>query len=115
MKKVEYDQPTTQNLRILGMNYSLGFIPSEVDFDLHGSADGAICVGKQLLKINSSATRETQRQALFHELVHASDTELSYDSAGAMSEDQVARVSRGLFEILRDNPAIVAWMLAEDA
>ena len=115
MKKVEYDQPITQNIRIFGVDYALGFIPAEVDYDLHGSNDGAISVGKQLIKINSSATRETQRQALFHELVHASDTELSYDSAGAMSEEQVARVGRGLFAILRDNPAITAWMLAEDA
>jgi hypothetical protein len=47
------------------------------------------------------------RETLLHELLHV----LEKATCTALEEEEVGRLSRGLFAVLRDNPELVRWLM----
>lgn len=50
-----------------------------------------------------------QADTLLHEVMHAVDHEMHC----SMSEPQIRRMSTGLLAVLRQNPALVAFLVAD--
>ena len=92
------------SLRIIGKTY-------RVD-EKEGEGDYGECFSDQCrIEVRASQCRQQQADTLLHEAFHAVDHELHC----GLSEPQVRRMSTGVLALLRDNPALVQFLIATDA
>jgi len=108
-----YPVPTPNEMpefvRVLGIDVPLLLRPCEADAYLdsrHGYCDP----NRDRIVLRQEDTTEQRRETVWHELFHACEKA----SATDFEEEEVARMSRAQFAILRDNPALVRWLM-EDA
>jgi hypothetical protein len=96
-------------VRVLGLDVPLLVRSPDQDTFLdtkHGYFDPGRC----RIVVRDIDGMEERRESVLHELLHA----LEKATATPLEEEQVCRFGRGLFAILRDNPALVRWLM-EDA
>jgi len=75
-----------------------------------GSKDDGKCeFATKIISVNPRQTEDSKRDTLLHEIMHALDEELQTK----MSERQVRLQATGLIEVLRNNPALVAYLAGE--
>lgn len=84
--------------------------------DLWHESEGKDLLGQCVYEdgvINLRAEMNDQRKAqvLWHEVLHAVDGDAQLN----LSEQQIASMANGLLSALRDNPALVAYLLTDPA
>ena len=102
--RVKNNAPTT--LEILGKVFTVDYIEM---CGLACEADGVICHSDQAIKVNKACHIERQKEVVLHEITHAIDriTVLGLD------EDNTIRLSNALYTILKHNPKLVSWIMAD--
>ena len=102
-------------VKIMGRWFKISYLYGPTDPELTQRNAGNINCSHGLIKIDSRLGLDEIKITLWHEFTHGADIE-SADSEDSLMlrEDQVGRVSRALFAIMRDNPKLVAWMLEHD-
>lgn len=63
-----------------------------------------------LIELDTEQCLERRKETMIHEMIHSieKDTEMEF------TEKQVARLATGFFAFMRENPKIVAWIMAKD-
>ena len=61
------------------------------------------------IEVRDKQCHQQQADTLLHEAMHAVDHELHC----GLTEPQIRRVATGLLALLRDNPALVAFLMGE--
>ncbi len=69
---------------------------------------GLIIRADQIIQVDRNQHPETRAETLLHECIHAVEDALGLD----FEEAEVGVLSRGLFALLRDNPALVRAVTA---
>lgn len=95
--------PTQVN--VLGKTYAIEWPPHI--YDDAGEQSGTSSARHQVIKVATSHHPEQQQDTLLHEIVHAVDEEMGTK----LEEEQVARLSTGLLQIMKSNPDVVAFIL----
>jgi hypothetical protein len=97
-------------LDILGKRYRVNFVDREEGSDcglcLYNVCTIEIATGFQCV--------EQQRDTLLHEVLHAVDHEMN-GLGGALRERHIRTLATGLYAVLRQNPALVAFLTESDA
>ena len=89
------------NLRIIGKVYAVEFKDSEGDY--------GECFSDQCrIEVRTTQHHQQQADTLLHEAMHAVDHEMHC----GLSEPQIRRMATGILALLRDNPALVAFLTA---
>lgn len=70
---------------------------------------GRILYDHQEIRISDNQCEDSRRETMLHEILHAA----SDLTGGDIPEREIVGLSKSLFGILRDNPALVAWLLEE--
>ena len=96
-------------IRILGCDYELR--PGD-PAELRGRW-GFLDFQKRFIVYASHLEQSAVKEAVFHELLHASDLPLSTNK-NELTEEQVERVSAVLFSILRDHSHLVDWLMNDE-
>lgn len=100
-----------KKLKILGMTYEVrSTVPDEGNL-LANSRDcaGSVTVNKALILINKDNHIDQQRDTLLHESLHAIDYQMSI----GLTEEQVQRVASSLMCLMKDNPKLMDYLLAD--
>lgn len=85
-----------KTLKILGLNYSI----TTIDDHYPGDTAQGFCDSKNTkLSVNSNQPLENMEFTLLHETVHAISEMLALN----LTEEQVAGVSTGLFDVFNNN------------
>ena len=74
--------------------------------------DGIAGNTAQEIYIANDLTEESSGETLLHELIHLVDWELEPPEK-RLKEEQVHRISRSLWTVLKDNPWLIAVILGE--
>jgi hypothetical protein len=101
--------PMPEFVRVLGLDVPLLLRSPELDTKLdswHGYFDPS----RSRVVLNELDPVEERRDTVWHELLHACEKVTATD----LPEEAVTRISRAQIAILRDNPALVRWLM-EDA
>jgi len=109
VKAAPVPYPMPEFVRVLGIDVPLLLRRSDEDAYLdsrHGYCDH----GRDRIVLRREDTQEQRRETVWHELLHAVEKATTTD----LPEEVLGRVSRAQYAILRDNPALVAWLM-EDA
>jgi len=96
------------SVRILGLDYPVLVQFKDTDTYLDGKFgyfDGV----RMRIVLAANNDPGVQGEVLLHEIVHAIDAAMQT----GLEEDQVGRLSRGLFAVLKDNPGLLAHILNE--
>lgn len=89
------------SLRILGKTYAVQ--------TKEGDGDYGECFSDECrMEVRESQHQQQQADSLLHEAFHAVDHEMHC----SLSEAQVRRMATGVLALLRDNPALVAFLTA---
>ena len=96
-------------VRILGCDYDLR--PGEPN-ELRGKW-GFTDIQRREIVYASHMDESTIKDAVFHELIHASDLATSTND-NELTESQAMRIGAVLFGILRDHDNLVDWLLDEE-
>ncbi len=67
---------------------------------------------EQKITLDEAITPERRRVSLLHELLHCC-TELTHVTDGATEEATVTALAPALVQVLRENPALVAYLTTE--
>lgn len=86
-------------LRIIGKVYAIQETAGEGDY-------GQTFSDECRIEVRSTQCHQQQADTLLHEAFHAVDHELHC----GLTEPQVRRMSTGILALLRDNPALVAFL-----
>ena len=89
------------SLRIIGKVYVVESKDGEGDY-------GETFSDQCRIEVRSTQCHQQQADTLLHEAFHAVDHELHC----GLTEPQVRRMSTGILALLRDNPALVAFLVA---
>jgi len=92
-------------IKILGLDYDIKFAENENIDGLYGE----IIHKKNLIRLNKEYSLERQKESLLHEVGHAINVELILK----LNEDTISRLSKGLYQIIVDNPHIFSYSLSE--
>lgn len=65
---------------------------------------------EQRILIEEGLKYDTQKETLFHEVLHAISDEMLEEESG-LSETQVTQMSRGVLAVLMDNPLFARYLL----
>jgi hypothetical protein len=97
-------------LDILGKRYRVNFIERE-----EGGGDCGECLYNvcTIEVATGFQCLEQQRDTLLHEVLHAVDHEMN-GLGGALRERHIRALATGLYAVLRQNPALVAFLTASD-
>ena len=72
---------------------------------------GTMLESKQIIRIDTTNTEAKVAESLLHELIHA--IQCAYITPGDRTEERFVKTfTAGLFQVLRDNPDVVAFILA---
>ena len=91
-------------VNVMGKDYSVVFVDKVDEKDSCGEHD----MGKLEIKVKKSLHPDVIAETLLHELTHAVEEQLDL----GMREKQVHGLSVGMFQVLRENPALVKFLLA---
>lgn len=93
---------------VLGHRMSIKYMPSD---DMEGNL-GRVMAAQQWIQIANEQGDDSQRDTLFHELMHTVDT-LTSEPSSRLTESQICRLSSGLLATLRDprNRAVAKWLM----
>ena len=74
---------------------------------------GVTVEAKQVIRIDMTCSPAKRQESLLHELIHA--IEASFLSPPDRTEERrIKTFTAGLFQVLRDNPDVVAFILAKE-
>jgi hypothetical protein len=92
-----------RHVDILGVRYRIAVEKGELNRDHLG-----LCKSFQAeIYLDSEVKGDMQRAVILHEIFHAIS-----DGVGArLDESQVSAMSRGLFDMMKDNPGMVEWLM----
>jgi hypothetical protein len=89
------------NIDIIGKRYAVQFVEGEGDY--------GECFSDQCrIEVRATQCHQQQADTLLHEAMHAVDHEMHC----SMSEPQIRRMATGLLALLRQNPELVAFLVA---
>lgn len=91
-----------QSIQVLGKTYAVEFVDKVDDKDSMGEHE----LSTQKIKIKNDQHAESAKETLLHEAIHAIDEQLDL----GIREQQVHRLAVGLFQVLRENPAFLAYL-----
>jgi hypothetical protein len=74
-----------------------------------GKDDGKCEFATKIIWVNPKQTEDSKRDTLLHEVIHALDEELQTKT----SERQVRLLATGLLEVIRNNPAFMAYLAGD--
>ena len=93
-----------ESILVIGKTFAVEDVDKVDDEDSSGEQRR----DQQLIKVKAGQHPETLRETLLHELIHAIEEQLGLD----MKERQVHSLAIGLFQVLRENPALVRFVTA---
>ena len=98
-----------RRVRIGYLDYSLVFNEGMAEA---GDFKGQIDYDKGTIIIRPSLNQQQQAQTLFHEIIHGviSNSRLSKVIRHDWQEAFVDVLASGIVQVIRDNPALVAWV-----
>lgn len=91
-----------ETIKILGKPYAVNMVSLLDD----GATVGEMSEHHQAITMAEGQTFENERDTLLHEIVHAVEERLLLK----MRETQVARLSTGLLQVLRENSKLVRYL-----
>ena len=92
-----------ETLNILGLDHRVVREESEhFTSEYYGQLDST----KQTIRIGSHISGDLERETLLHEVLHGVDFAMRTE----LAEGDVLRLARGLYAVLRANPALVAYL-----
>lgn len=94
-----------ETLRILGKAYVIEWVEGDKDSTDYGECFHDHC----RIQVATFQCDQQRHDTLLHEILHAVDHEMHC----ALSEAQVRRMATGIYAVLRDNPALVAYLTGE--
>lgn len=97
-----------KRLRIIGKRYKV-LVVAKVDEE---GSDGESSQSSQtiLLKDDPENGFEYAREVVLHEAIHAVDHQMKL----CLSEEHVEGLGTGVLALLRENPALVRWLMARE-
>jgi hypothetical protein len=99
-------------VRVNGTSYKVIFDEGLIDPDLHAIKNyGLTDLRERYIKIDDSAPSFTNKEGLFHELLHVADAESG--TLDMLTEVQNRRISRMLYGILVENPKVVKYLFPQ--
>lgn len=98
-------------LRIHGIECKVNLVDAKTDSDLeHGKLDGIYLPTRHLIKIDRKAKKDSQREALLHELLHAADQATGEKD---IDESVICRLARFLYGVFRDNLGLAEYIAGD--
>ncbi len=95
------------SVRVLGMDMAVVVRTGD---DAHMDDKFGYCDNLRMrIVLSENNTPSQMRETCLHEVVHAVEWAVKAD----MEEDEVGRMARGLFAVLRDNPSFVKWIMEQ--
>ena len=96
-------------IKVFHLNFDILFEPNAV---LDGEAcKGYISYKEQKIVIDSTITKEKQKETLLHEILHAITAFLGYsDDLPKDNETMVMTLANGLATVFRDNPHLIEYL-----
>ena len=91
------------SLAVIGKRYAVEWKDSEGDY-------GETFADQCRIEVRTTQCHQQQADTLLHEAMHAVDHEMHC----SMTEPQIRRMATGLLALLRDNPALVAFLVHAD-
>jgi hypothetical protein len=99
-----------ESVRVVSTVYTLSF--DSRDWKDRGDRWGDCDHEKQLIHVEPDLAADMQRRVVLHEILHACFQEF-HDADRKLSPEEVCRgLEAALLCVLRDNPALVTWLLA---
>jgi hypothetical protein len=97
-----------ERVRILGKRFSLSYVSGQpLADDLNGECD----TDKQQILVRDGQPLESEQDTVLHECLHAIDEAMGLK----MREPQVKGAATGLLAMLKDNPALAAYLRRKHA
>jgi hypothetical protein len=97
-----------ERIRILGKKFTVIYAAgAPLDDGLNGECDS----DKQQILVRDSQPLESEQDTLLHEVLHAIDEAMGLK----MKEAQVKGAATGLLAVLKDNPALAAYLRRKHA
>lgn len=89
---------------IIGKTFAVEYVDKVDDDDSSGEQRRDL----QLIKVKGGQHPETLRETLLHEVIHAVEEQIALK----LKERQVHALAMGLFQVMRENPALVRFLTA---
>lgn len=97
-----------EQVRILGHQYDITYEPDKFgSTQQHGRTYGCLDDYNMKIVLENGCRPDLMASTLLHEIIHAIDL---LNCLG-LKEDQVAPLSQGLYQVIRDNPKVVAAIM----
>lgn len=103
------------SVRILGQTWKVLYVEDEPLRLGSDSAFGRTFLGKQTILVDVEQAESQKRDTLLHEIHHAILLMLGRHHDPGDGESVVATISPVMLDVLRSNPSLVAFLLADDA
>lgn len=97
-------KPPFRSIRIAGKRHSVHW-----NADLDGDC-GLIEYMPLKISIGAGMAADEARESLLHEVIHG----IAYQGGLKVKEKTVRQLSIGLYEVLKNNPKLVSYLLEED-
>jgi hypothetical protein len=95
-----------ERIRVLGKRFTVDFGGALAE-DLNGECD----TDKQVISVRDGQPLESEQDTLLHEVLHAIDEAMGLK----LKEAQVKGAATGLLAVLKDNPALAAYLRRKHA
>ena len=79
----------------------------------HGRFYGKTVHGPAQILLEPEMSEGRRRQTVCHEIIHVISNEL-LDNTAELKEAQVRALGAGWYQVLRDNPGLVAWLMESE-
>ena len=97
-------------MRLNGIKWRIRFMSkTELFADSGGDLLGQAKQRDTELQVRADMPADRERAIVWHEILHAVES----DAGIELPEEHVRAMAAGLFAVLRDNPALTAWLLEE--
>jgi hypothetical protein len=97
-----------ERIRVLGKRFDVKFAGDTIlAQDLNGECDS----DRQLILVREGQPLESEQDTVLHEILHAIDEAMGLK----MKEAQVKGAATGLLAVMKDNPALVAYLKKKNA
>ena len=92
-------------VKVVGKTYVINVVEKVDDEDSMGEVDHA----SQRILIKSAQTLQAEQDTLLHETLHAIEHAMDME----FDETEIHRLTAGLLQVLRDNPAFTRFILSK--
>ena len=99
-----------EKVKIAGMDWTIEEDREETE---HGRYFGTTRHSTCSIYVDPKVSKSRKQQTVCHEILHALSAEL-LDTKGELTEAQVQAVGAGLYQVMRDNPGLVAWLMESE-